>query len=196
MVMSSFKFVPVLLLLASPAFAQTYNLGHAASPAELAQDITISPTGANLPAGSGTGKVGAQLFVDKGCSGCHGDAGKGGATSAPSLLAAKGPEVSPWNRGVNIPVRAPVATIVWDFIHRAMPLGAEGTLTPDDVYSLTAYLLSNNKIIPDDQVVNQDNLAQINMPMQRTPSDAGGDNQWAQVPGYNQGGKRLPNYPY
>jgi cytochrome c len=192
---SSLKFVPVLLLLATPALAQQYNVGHAASPAELAQDITISPQGANLPMGSGTAKVGAQLFVDKGCSGCHGDAGKGGVTSAPALLSTK-PTGSPWDSGINIPLKAPDATIVWDFIHRAMPLGNEGSLTPSDVYSLTAYLLANNKVIPDDQVVNQDSLAKIKMPMQLTPSDTPSPNTWAQVPGYNQGGKRLPDYPY
>ena len=106
---SSLKLVPFLLLLASPVLAQTYNVGHAASPAELAMDITISPTGANLPVGSGTSKVGAMLFVDKGCSSCHGDAGKGGVTSAPALLSAKankpwGPDNSPWDSGINIPV--------------------------------------------------------------------------------------------
>jgi len=196
-----FKIVPVLLLLASPALAQTYSVGHAPSAAELAQDITISPTGANLPAGSGTAKIGAQLFVDKGCSGCHGDAGKGGVTSAPALLSTKasmpwGPGNSAWDSGINIPVKAPLATIVFDFIHRAMPLGNEGSLTSDELYSLTAYLLADNKIIPDDMVVNQDNLAQIKMPLQVTPSNTPGPTVWAQVPGYNPGGQRFPNYPY
>jgi cytochrome c len=184
---SSLKLLPALLLLAGPALAQQYNVGHAASPAELAQDITISPTGENLPMGSGTAKVGAQLFVDKGCSGCHGDAGKGGVTSAPALLSAKGPEVGAWDRGINIPVKMPVATIGFDFINRAMPLGNEGSLKPDEVYSLIAYLMANNKMIPDDMVVNQDNLAKIKMPI-------GSD--WKQVPGYNPGGQRYPNYPY
>jgi len=198
--LASLKFVPILLLLASPALAQTYSVGKAATPTDLAQDITISPTGANLPVGSGTAKVGAMLFVDKGCSGCHGDAGKGGVTSAPSLLSAKtdkpwGPDNSPWDSGINIPVKAPYATIVFDFINRAMPLGNEGTLTPNDVYSLTAYLMANNKLIPADMTVSQDNLAKIVMPMQRDPSDAGGPLQWAEVPAYKSG-TRLPGYPY
>src|ERR1700704_5533004 len=186
---SSLKLVPFLLLLASPVLAQTYNVGHAASPAELAMDITISPTGANLPVGSGTSKVGAMLFVDKGCSSCHGDAGKGGVTSAPALLSAKankpwGPDNSPWDSGINIPVKMPYATIGFDFIYRAMPLGNEGSLTPNDVYSIMAYLMAINNVMPADTVLTQDNLAKLVMPMQKVPSDAGGPLQWAQVPDY------------
>jgi len=195
MVMSSFKFVPVLLLLASPALAQTYNVGRAATPADLAMDITVSPTGANLPVGHGDAKTGAALFVDKGCSGCHGDAGKGGVTSAPALLGSKGVEASPWDRGANM-TRVPYATILFDFINRAMPLGAEGSLEPDEVYALTAYILDNNKMIPANTVVGQDNLAQLKMPMIREPSDAGGPFNWAQVPDYVPGGPRLKGYPH
>jgi len=146
---SSLKLVPFLLLLTSPVLAQTYDVGHAATPAEIAMDITISPTGANLPVGSGTAKVGAMLFVDKGCSGCHGDMGKGGVTSAPALLSAKAnmpwsATNSPWDSGINIPVKMPYATIGFDFINRAMPLGNEGSLMPSEVYSIFAYLMANN----------------------------------------------------
>jgi len=196
---SSLKLVPFLLLLTSPVLAQTYDVGHAATPAELAMDITISPTGANLPVGSGTAKVGAMLFVDKGCSGCHGDMGKGGVTSAPALLSAKAnmpwsATNSPWDSGINIPVKMPYATIGFDFIQRAMPLGNEGSLTPNDVYSITAYLMANNNLIPADMVLNQDNLAKIVMPMQREPSNAGGPLQWAQVPDYVPNGPRMKDY--
>src|SRR5580692_6162579 len=123
--MDSLKVVPVFLLLASAALAQTYNVGRAPSAAELNQDITISPTGAGLPAGHGTAAEGKTLFTEKNCVVCHGPGGAGGVTSAPNLLAKKGPEVDAWDRGAGgdgIPVRAPDATIVWDFIHRGMPL--------------------------------------------------------------------------
>jgi cytochrome c len=203
---TSLKFVPVLLLLATPAFAQQYgNVGHAPSAAELAMDITISPDGANLPVGTGNAKLGAQLFVDKGCSGCHGDMGKGGVTSAPALLSAKrtmpwSATNSPWDSGINIPVKMPYATIGFDFIYRAMPLGNEGTLTPNDVYSIFAYLMANNNLIPADMELNQDNLAKIVMPMQKVPSDAGGPLTWARVPDYTPGAvpgtQRFKGYPY
>src|ERR1700749_4813251 len=98
--MGSLKFVPILLLLASPALAQTYGVGRAPTAEELAgSSITISPEGVGLPRGHGTAAEGAKLFVDKGCSGCHGDAAVGGLTAAPNLQAKKGPEVSAWDRG-------------------------------------------------------------------------------------------------
>jgi cytochrome c len=188
--MDSLKIVPIFLLLASAAFAQTYGVGHAPSAAELAQDITISPTGAGLPAGHGTAAEGKVLFTQKNCVVCHGPEGAGGVTSAPNLLAKKGPEVDAWDRGAGgdgIPVKAPLATIVWDFIHRGMPLGNEGTLTVNEVYSLTAYLLAINKIIPEGQVLDQNNLAQVKMPM---------GNEWARVPDWNPKGVRFKGYPY
>lgn len=202
---TSLKFVPVLLLLASPALAQQYSVGHAASPAELAMDITLNQNGGNLPVGSGNAKTGAMLFVDKGCSGCHGDAGKGGVTSAPALLSAKadkpwGPDNSPWDSGINIPVKAPYATIVFDFIDRAMPLGNEGSLTPNEIYSLTAYLMANNKLIPADMVLDQNTLPKVVMPLQATPNNDGGPLHWAQVPDYVPGAvagtQRYKGYPY
>ena len=193
--MGSLKFVPILLLLASPAFAQTYGVGRAPTAAELeASSITISPGGVGLPKGHGSAAEGEKLFVEKGCSGCHGDAAVGGLTAAPNLQAKKGPEVSAWDRGAGsngIPVKAPYATIAFDFIRRGMPLGNEGSLTPDEVYALTAYLFAINKIIPQDQVLDQDNLAKVKMPI--------GDD-WAKVPGASRDWKpdspRLAGYPY
>ncbi len=193
--MGSLKLVPILLLLASPALAQTYGVGRTPSAEELAaSSITISPEGVGLPKGRGTPAEGEKLFVEKGCSGCHGEAAVGGLTAAPNLQAKKGPEVSAWDRGGGangIPVKAPYATIAFDFIRRGMPLGNEGSLTPDEVYSLTAYLFALNKIIPQDQVLDQDNLAKVKMPI--------GDD-WAKVPGASRDWKsdspRLAGYPY
>ena len=98
--MGSLKLVPILLLLASPALAQTYGVGRTPSAEELAaSSITISPEGVGLPKGRGTPAEGEKLFVEKGCSGCHGEAAVGGLTAAPNLQAKKGPEVSAWDRG-------------------------------------------------------------------------------------------------
>jgi cytochrome c len=188
--MRSLRVAPILLLLAIPALAQTYGVGRAPTAAELAQDITISPTGAGLPAGHGNAAEGKALFTQKNCIVCHGPDAAGGVTSAPNLLAKKGPEVNAWLRGGGgdgIPVKAPSAIIVWDFIHRGMPLGNEGTLTPNEVYALTAYLLAINKIIPDDQVLDQNNLAKVKMPI--------GD-EWVRVPDWKPKSPRLAGYPY
>jgi cytochrome c len=106
------------------------------------------------------------------------------------LLAKKGPEVNAWLRGTGgdgIPVKAPNAVIVWDFIHRAMPLRNEGTLSPNEVYALTAYLLAINKIIPEDQVLDQNNLAKVKMPI---------GNEWVRVPDWKPRSPRLAGYPY
>ena len=188
--MNSLRIVPFFLLLASAALAQTYGVGRAPTAAELAQDITISPTGANLPVGHGNAAEGKVLFTQKNCVVCHGPDATGGVTSAPNLLAKLGPEVSAWDRkggGDGIPVKAPNAIIVWDFIHRGMPLGNEGTLAPNEVYALTAYLLAINKIIPDDQVLDQNNLAKVKMPI---------GNDWVRVPDWKPGQGRLAGYPY
>ena len=188
--MGSLRIVPGFLLLASAALAQTYNIGQAPTAAQLAQDITILPDGTGLPPGHGTAAEGKVLFTQKNCVVCHGPDATGGVTSAPNLQAKKGPDVDAWNRGAGgdgIPVKAPDATIVWDFIHRGMPLGNEGTLTPNEVYSLTAYLLALNKIIPEDQVLDQNNLAQVKMPI---------GNEWARVPDWKPKSGRFPGYPY
>ena len=188
--MRPLRIAPVFLLLTSAALAQTYGVGRAPTAAELAQDITISPTGAGLPPGHGTAAEGKVLFTQKNCIACHGPGGAGGVTSAPNLLAKKGPEVNAWLRGGGgdgIPVKAPNAVIVWDFIHRGMPLGKEGSLTPDEVYALTAYLLYMNQVIPEDQVLDKESLPKVKMPI--------GDD-YARLPEWKHGTRRLQGYPY
>jgi cytochrome c len=188
------RIVP-LLLLAGAAIAQPYSIGRAPTPEELAQDITISPSGAGLPPGHGTAAEGEVLYTQKNCIVCHGPAGIGTATSAPNLIGNKGvsTDANAWAR-VNggessgaLPILAPDATIVWDYIHRGMPLGSEGTLTPNEVYALTAYLFALDKIIPQDEVLDQNNLPKIKMPI---------GTEWARVPDWKPGGQRLPGYPY
>ena len=168
--MGSLKFAAALLLLASPAWAESYGIGRTPSQDEIrAMDISIGPTGEELPVGHGTAKEGAVLFQAKGCAGCHGKAGAG--AMAPELQSNKGQDLPVWERGrgksgwMILPLTAPYATIVWDYIHRGMPLGKEGTLTADEVYSLTAYLLFVNKVIPEDQVLDKESLPKVKMPM-------------------------------
>src|SRR6516225_6516352 len=191
--MGSLRLVAVVLLpivlLGSPAFAQsspTYGVGRTPTAEEIrALDISIGPTGEELPPGRGTAKEGAELFVQKGCVGCHGEAGIGGL--APALKSKKGPNVPTWERGRILPVQAPFATTVWDFIHRGMPLGREGTLTADEVYSLTAYLLFLNKVIPEDEVLDKESLPKVKMPI--------GDD-YAKLHEWKPRTPRLEGYPY
>src|ERR1700680_535226 len=187
--MGSLRLVAIALILASPAFAQSspkFGVGRTPTPEEIrALDISISPAGDELPPGRGTAKEGAKLFEQKGCIGCHGAAGIGGL--APALQSKKGQDVPIWERERILPLRAPFATIVWDFIHRGMPLGNEGSLTADEVYALTAYLLFLNKVIPEDEVLDKKRLPKVKMPI--------GDD-YARLPDWKPGAPRLQGYPY
>ena len=182
--------IPLLLgsLLGSTAFAQspTYGVGRTPTAEEIRRmDISIGPTGEELPPGRGTAKEGAQVYVQKACIGCHGAAGIGGL--APILQSKQGADVPVWKKERILPLRAPHATIVWDFINRGMPVGLEGTLTPDEVYSLTAYLLFINKVIPEDQVLDKQSLPKVKMPI--------GDD-YGRLPDWKPATPRLKGYPY
>src|ERR1700726_1303981 len=187
--MGSLRLAAIALILASPAFAQSspkFGVGRTPTAEEIrALDISISPAGDELPPGRGTAKEGAKLFEQKGCIGCHGAAGIGGL--APALQSKKGQDVPIWERERILPLRAPFATIVWDFIHRGMPLGNEGSLAPDEVYALTAYLLFLNKVIPEDQVLDKQSLPKVKMPI--------GDD-YARLPEWKPRTPRLQGYPY
>jgi hypothetical protein len=165
----------VILGLCQLGWAQspTYGLGKTPTAEEIrAWDIAISPTGKELPPGSGSAKEGAPLYAQK-CAACHGATGYGGRapqliktdTTAPAPGGKQPPCLSPCIRGANVMgIHSPYATTIWDYINRGMPFGKEGTLKPDEVYALTAFLLYKNGVIPEDQVVDAQSLPQIKMP--------------------------------
>ena len=176
------------LLMGVPALAQgpTYGIGRTPTADEIrARDISIGPTGEELPPGKGSAKEGAIVYRTRGCAGCHGATGVGG--SAPILKSRNPDNPDVWRRGRILPLRAPHATTVWDYINRGMPLGREGTLTADEVYALTAYLLFINDVIPEDHLLDQQNLAQVKMPL--------GD-KYASLPDWKPRTPRLKGYPY
>jgi cytochrome c len=111
----------------------TYGVGRTPSPEEIrAWDISIGPTGEELPPGRGSAKEGAQVYRAK-CSGCHGATGIEG--TAPILKSKAGPagsDVDIWARERILPLRSPFATTVWDYINCAMPLNREGNVTAND----------------------------------------------------------------
>ena len=190
--MGSLKPVTISLLLggllASPASAQspTYGVGRTPTAEEIRRmDISIGPTGEELPPGRGTVKEGAQLYAEKACIACHGAAGIGGM--APALVSKRPADTPIWQRERILPLRSPYATTVWDYINRGMPVGLEGTLTPDEVYSLTAYLLFLNKVIPEDQVLDKQSLPKVRMPI--------GDD-YAKEHDFKPNTPRLKGYPY
>jgi cytochrome c len=124
------------------------NVGRTPTQDEIrASDISVLPGGKGLPPGSGTPKQGADIFAQK-CAYCHGPSGEEGP----------GPSMS---KDANI---VPEATTLWDFINRAMPMDKEGSLTPNEVYALTAWILCHNHIIPENAVMDATSLPAVEMP--------------------------------
>ena len=177
-------------LLASSAFAQspTYGVGRTPTAEELRRmDISIGFAGDELPPGRGTPKEGAQLYMQKACVGCHGVTGIGGLAPILRSKMDNADTLPVWKKERILPLRAPNATIVWDFINRGMPLGLEGTLKPDEVYSLTAYLLYLNKVIPEDLVLDRESLPKVKMPI---------GEQYGKPHEFKVNAPRLEGYPY
>src|SRR5580658_1424484 len=151
------------------ALGEGPNLGKPIDPADIAQwDIDIEPDGAGLPAGSGTADQGASIFADN-CAACHGDGGRGATTTTSGAPAAP-PVVSDVKRNgiddttLTIANYWPYATTLFDYIRRAMPWTSPRSLTDDQVYALTAYILAQNKLIDVKQVINAQTLPAVQMP--------------------------------
>jgi mono/diheme cytochrome c family protein len=158
-----------LALAPGVVFGAGPNLGKPISQTDLAPwDIDIEPSGAGLPAGSGTSDQGAAIFADN-CAACHGDGGRGATTTTSGAPAAP-PVVSDVKRNgiddttLTIANYWPYATTLFDYIQRAMPWTSPRTLTDDQVYALTAYILAQNKLIDAKQVINAQTLPAVQMP--------------------------------
>ncbi|HLQ25526.1 MAG TPA: cytochrome c [Acidiferrobacterales bacterium] len=150
----------ILALGSSAAFADGPNLGKPIDPAEIAAwDISILPDGAGLPPGSGTFALGARIYAQK-CAMCHGENGKGGLSAA---VVGGGPLTS-IETVKTIANFWPYATTVFDYIRRAMPWPQPKTLTNDEVYALTAYILALNKLIGENDPMNAETLPKVRMP--------------------------------
>jgi mono/diheme cytochrome c family protein len=151
------------------AFSAGPNLGKPIGQADAAAwDIDVEPSGAGLPAGSGTSDQGAQIFAEQ-CSACHGDGGRGATTTTSGAPAAP-PVVSDVKRNgiddttLTIANYWPYATTLFDYIRRSMPWTSPRSLTDDQVYALTAYILAQNKLIDAKQAINAQTLPKIQMP--------------------------------
>jgi len=150
----------ILTLAAGALAAETPNLGKAITPAEIAPwNITVMPDGTGLPNGSGTPAQGAAIYAQK-CAACHGENGGGGM----SARVIGGPPKASLDGGKTIPNFWPYATTLFDFIRRAMPYQAPGSLTGVEVYALTAYILAGNKLIGEAEVIDAQTLPKVKMP--------------------------------
>jgi S-disulfanyl-L-cysteine oxidoreductase SoxD len=146
------------------ARAQTvgrYDLGHVTNNDEIAAwNIDARADGAGLPQGHGSVSEGQQIFADT-CAACHGDKGQGQIADA--LVGGKG------TLNTAKPVKTvgsfwPYATTLYDYVHRAMPFNAPQSLTPGQVYAVTAYVLYLNGIVAEDTTLDAASLPKIQMP--------------------------------
>ena len=150
------NYLVIALASGATALAQmpTYHLGRAPTAEEIrALDRIVGPAGKELLPGKGTAKEGAPIFAKR-CAHCHGANGEGGR-QFPRLAGAD---------------LHPFATTYWSMISSSMPRSLpdaavrEGTLSPDEVYALTAFILYKNNIIKEDDVLNQNSLPRVHMP--------------------------------
>jgi S-disulfanyl-L-cysteine oxidoreductase SoxD len=145
---------------------QSFGLGHTPALDRLAAlDIDVSPDGAGLPPGSGTAEQGATVYATS-CAACHGVNGEGRAPY-PALVSAPRPAFD-FASDPKIPKTIgnywPYATTLFDYVRRAMPLTAPGSLTADQTYAVTAYLLTREQVIPAGTVLDAKSLPQVRMP--------------------------------
>lgn len=150
------------LMAAHPVLAESTGLGRPALPEEVAAwDIAVLPDGTGLPEGSGDVFTGDEVFAEK-CASCHGDFAEG-IDNWPVLAGGQG----------SLTNRRPVKTIgsywpylstVWDYIHRSMPFGAAQTVSADEAYAITAFLLYSNGLVEDDFVLSRENFTEIALP--------------------------------
>lgn len=155
----------------APAAPARYGVGRAATSQEIrAWDIDVGPDGRDHPVGSGTHAQGAKVYASR-CAMCHGVRGEGlgqGAAAFPKLVGRIPGDSFNFGRDPALVKTVgnywPHASTLFDYVRRAMPFNAPGTLTNDETYAVVAYLLGENGIVPRDRVMDARALAQVRMP--------------------------------
>ena len=160
--------VPVMILAACVvglAQSRPYNLGTPLSQEEIRGfDFMVGPEGKELPPGRGTAKEGAEIFAKR-CALCHGRNGEGGSAQRLVLGSPGIPHRGPFkDTEKSATSYYPYPTIAWDYINRAMPANKPGSLTPDEVYAVVAFLFYRNGIIQESDVLDAKSLPKIEMP--------------------------------
>jgi S-disulfanyl-L-cysteine oxidoreductase SoxD len=151
-----------LVVAATAASAQAPQFGQPIAPGDIAPwDISITPDGAGLPSGRGTVAQGEAVYAAK-CQACHGEKGAGRPNDA--LVGGAGslaPDKTPVK---TVGSYWPYATTLFDYIRRAMPFQDSKSLTDDEVYAVSAYILNLNNIIGKDDVLDAQSLPKVAMP--------------------------------
>ena len=142
--------------------SQQYKLGRPATPEEVRElDISVAPDGSGLPKGRGTVVQGERIYETL-CANCHGDRGQG-MLQYPALAGGRG-TLNSSNPLRTVGSYWPYATTVWDYIHRKMPYARPGTLTPDQTYAVTAFVLYLNGMLDKEAELNETTLPRVIMP--------------------------------
>ncbi len=152
----------VSVLLSAPAFAEKLGLGRVAMPEEVAAwDMDVRPDGQGLPVGSGDVLTGEETFSAN-CAVCHGEFAEG-VDNWPKLAGGAGTldQADPLK---TVGSFWPHLSTTFDYVNRSMPYGNAGTLTPDDVYAITAYILYSNDLVDEDFVLSNENFAEVVLP--------------------------------
>jgi mono/diheme cytochrome c family protein len=146
-----------------------YDLGKPATSAEVAaRDVDVGPDGAGLPPGSGSVVQGVSIYAQQ-CASCHGERGEGKPPLYPRLVGRDSiAEGFPFGKDARFVKTIgnywPYATTVFDYVRRAMPQMTPGSLTNDQVYAVTAYLLAANRVIPMTATLDSASLVAVKMP--------------------------------
>jgi cytochrome c len=154
--------IAAVLMTSATMAAETPNLGQLTSARDLASwDISVGPDGVGLPAGRGTARQGEPIYAEK-CASCHGAKGEGQPNDrlagGHGTLTGDGPAVK------TVGSFWPHATTLFDYVRRAMPISEPQSLTANEVYAVSAYVLALNGIVETDQVMDARSLPQVKMP--------------------------------
>ncbi len=158
-----------------PSLTQAQQFGQPISPADVAPwDISIGPDGATLPPGHGTAAQGEAVYAAK-CAACHGEKGTGGPADV--LAGGRGSLTTGKTPSKTVGSYWPYATTLFDYVRRAMPFTAPKSMTDDEVYAVSAYILNLNGIVGIDDVLDAQSLPRVSMPNRngfvRFPRDPG-----------------------
>lgn len=191
-----------LTLAATAALAQAASypgVGRPATPKELAAwDIDVRPDFKGLPKGSGSVARGQQVWESQ-CASCHGIFGESGEVFNPIVGGTTADDVKTGHvarlkdaayPGRTTLMKASTVSTLWDYINRAMPWTAPKSLSTDDVYAVTAYVLNLGGVLPNDYVMSDKNIAEV---QQRLPNRKGMTTQHALWPGKELGGLARPD---
>ncbi|MDP2740656.1 MAG: c-type cytochrome [Pseudorhodobacter sp.] len=162
LVIGSALLTAIATAFAAPAFADKLGIGRSALPEEVAAwNLDVSPDGTGLPEGSGDVLTGEELFSEN-CASCHGEFGEGQG-NWPKLAGGKGTlaDADPLK---TVGSYWPHLSTTFDYVNRSMPFGNAQSLSPDEVYAITAYILYNNDLVDEDFVLSNENFTDVVLP--------------------------------